>query len=208
MATTDLSNVYLWFDTEYTSLELNSAQLLQVALVVTDADLNRIAPADRDLDCVVRIKDDEHLGSWVEEHLSGLLKRCRSNEAISIEAVDRRLDAYIEDLLGPSPKSVAKRPVLAGNTVHADWALARKYLPSLIKRAHYRLLDVSSWKTVWKNSLGYFPFDKRDEKLIKKYFPGEFASSATAHDAHFDVLASIAELNFYLQHSEIRWPPE
>lgn len=206
MTDKDQSNIYLWFDTEYTSLSLDSARILQVALVITDAELNRIAAPEQDFNRIVRVEANERLDPWVEENLAELVTRCRSDEAESIETIDGLLDAYVEDLLGPSPESVSMRPLIAGNSVHADWALASKYLPSLIKRSHYRLLDVSGWKMVWKNALGEFPFDKGKDDMIRSYFPGEFNSPAGAHDAHFDVLASIAELNFYRQHSEIHWP--
>ena len=53
-----------------------------------------------------------------------------------------------------------------------------------------------------------FAFDKEKDDMIRAYFPGEFNSLTGAHDAHFDVLASIAELNFYRQHSEIHWPAD
>lgn len=204
----DLSNTYLWFDTEFTSLDLERSSLLQVALVVTNHELKRLAPPERDFSCVVRLANDQRADAWVEEHLADLVTRCRSDEAIVIDEVDRRLDAYLEDVVGASPREVTNRPVLAGNSLHCDWYLARKFLPSLISRAHYRVLDVSSWKVVWKNTTGTFPFDKEDEGFVRRYFPGEFNSSAEMHDAHFDVLASIAELNFYLQHSRIDLPIE
>lgn len=202
----DLSSHYLWFDTEYTSLELDQARLLQVALVITDANLQRIAPANRDFQMLVRLPDGERCSPWAEENLKPLLARCRSNTAHPLESVQQALAQYLDDLLGPNPPSIKHRPPLAGNSLQADWFLARKYLPSLIDRAHYRVLDVSSWKVFWKNALGDFPFDKENEPLLRQYFPGEFNSSAEAHDAHFDVLASIAELNFYKTHQKILWP--
>lgn len=205
---TDLSNKYLWFDTEFTSLSLDRASLLQVALVVTDHELRRVAPPERDFNCVVSIDREQGLDPWVEENLKALVARCRSEEAVPVKDVDARLDAYLENVLGSSPPDVKMRPILAGNSIHGDWYLARKYLPSLIARAHYRVLDVSSWKVVWKNAIGDFPFDKENEECTRKYFPGEFNSSCDMHDAHFDVLASIAELNFYMQHSSIDWRPE
>ncbi len=208
MSEKDQSNIYLWFDTEFTSLKLESAHLLQVALVATDADLNRIAPPEQDFNCIVRVDDSVRVDPWVEANLSDLVARCRSDEALAIEDVDRRLDQYLEELLGPSPKAIGMRPVIAGNSVHGDWALALRYLPSLIGRTHYRLLDVSGWKMVWKNALGEFVFDKDGDEMIRNYFPGEFNSPAGAHDAHFDVLASISELNFYRQHTEIQWPAD
>ncbi|MDA0576569.1 MAG: exonuclease domain-containing protein [Verrucomicrobia bacterium] len=204
----DLSNHYLWFDTEYTSLELDEAKLLQVALVITDANLQRIAPAAQDLRLLVRLPEGERCSPWVEEHLKGLLTQCRSEAALPVADVNTALAQHLEALLGPNPPSVKLRPPLAGNSIQADWFLARKFLPAIMARAHYRVLDVSSWKVFWKNALGDFPFDKDNEPLVRQYFPGEFNSSAATHDAHFDVLASIAELNFYRTHQQINWPPK
>jgi oligoribonuclease len=204
----DLSCCYLWFDTEYTSLELERAQLLQVALVATDAGLKRLLPAERDINCLVRLDADEPCDPWVAKNLAALIARCRSDEAMVVADVERALLAYLDDALGPNPGSIKMRPPLAGNSLQGDWFLARRYLPGLIERAHYRVLDVSSWKVVWKNALGNFPFDKDNEPMVREYFPGEFNSSAAQHDAHFDVLASIAEMNFYRTHETIHWPPE
>lgn len=204
----DLSNHYLWFDTEYTSLTLDRAQFLQVALVITDANLQRLVPAARDFNVLVRLAPDQVCDPWAQENLGALIARCRSDEALPIGEVQTALTAYLEDVLGPNPPSVKLRPPLAGNSLQGDWFLARKFLPGLIERAHYRVLDVSSWKVYWKNTLGDFPFDKDNEPLLRQYFPGEFNSSAAAHDAHFDVLASIAEFNFYRTHQPIQWPPK
>jgi len=201
----DLSSIYLWFDTEFTSLELDRARLLQVALVATDAELKRIVPVERDFNCYVRLHGNVRLDPWVRKNLAALIARCRTPDAVPARELDARLDAYLEDVLGPSPRDIRKRPILAGNSLHGDWYLARKFMPSLIERSHYRIMDVSSWKVFWKNAVGDFPFDKEDNAAIKEYFPGEFTSPEQAHDAHFDVLASIAELNFYRRHSRITW---
>ena len=75
-----------------------------------------------------------------------------------------------------------------------------------MSRVSYRSIDVSSWKMHWKNSLGGSPFDKNDRALIKRWFPGEYNSHENEHDAHFDVLASIAEFNFYTSHLTITEP--
>lgn len=204
----DRKAAYFWFDTEFTSLELEEARLLQVAVVPTDADLNRLAAPEEDFNCLVRLAPDVRCNAWVEENLAPLLARCRSDEALPVETVNDRLADYLDRVAGPAAEDQTARPVLAGNSVHADWFLARRFLPALLKRVHYRMLDVSSWKVFWSNELGETPFDKDDTALIRRFFPGEFSSPEAAHDAHFDVLASIAELNFYRRHQTIAWAPE
>ena len=196
----DLSCYYLWFDTEFTSLNLEDSRLLQVAMVMTDSRLKRITPPEDDINLFVRIEPDFACDTWVEENLGELLSKCRSEEAISIEEIDVRLTDLVDRVLGPTPREKVSRPVLAGNSLHSDWYLCRKFLPSLITRLNYRLLDVTSWKLYWKNSLGKAPFDKDSAELIQQYLPDGFAVAGKQHDAHFDVLASIAEMSFYESH--------
>ncbi|MDA0989723.1 MAG: exonuclease domain-containing protein [Verrucomicrobia bacterium] len=198
---------YLWFDTEFTTLELESAHVLQIALIVTDANLKRLAPPEQDFKSIVRLDDGVRCTAWVEENLSGLLAQCRGPNAEPIAAANHRLGAYLDGILGPPSDQIRLRPVLAGNSIQADWYLARKFLPALVDRMHYRVLDVSSWKVFWGNEVGAMPFDKDNADLLRQFFPGDFNSSQDAHDAHFDVLASIAELNFYKTHQTIHWPP-
>jgi len=199
----DLSGIYLWFDAEYTSLDLDRARLLQVALVMTDARLRRVAPPAEDLNLVVRLEPDAACDPWVRANMPALLDRCRSDAALTVADVDSRLAAQVDRILGPVPDDAGQRPVLAGNSVHHDWYLARRFLPSLIRRANYRLLDVTSWKLHWVHTRGGNPFEsgKTDRSLVERYFPGEFTTGANEHDAHFDVLASIAEMNFYVLHA-------
>ena len=73
----------------------------------------------------------------------------------------------------------------------------RKYLPLFGSRLHYRLLDVSSLKIQWQDWVEQQPFDKESVEQLNQYFPDGGISSANAHDALFDIKASIAELAFY-----------
>lgn len=194
----DKSNFYLWFDTEFTSLDLDNAVLLQVALVVTDTGLKRITPAGDDLVLHVAIDRTTQVSPWSEEHLKDVLKVCRSEWALPVEEVDARLAAHVAKQVGPVPPDERLRPVLAGNSIHGDWFLARKFLPRFSECMHYRHLDVSSVKLEW---LGWFQgqeFDKADPALLRKYFPESgLAFDTQPHDAYYDVVASIAELGFY-----------
>ena len=193
----DLSSLYIWFDTEFTSLELERARLLQVALVITNAQLDRIVSPTADFTCCVKLDESTTVDPWVKDNLADLITSCRSEAALSLEEVNRQLGEYLDRLLSPIPEAKAKRPVLAGNSIHSDWFLARRDLPALSERLNYRVLDVSSWKVFWGHSLRGKPFDKDNPALLERYFPGSFTSEAAQHDAHFDVLASIAELNYY-----------
>jgi oligoribonuclease (3'-5' exoribonuclease) len=195
----DLSNIYLWFDAEFTSLKLEKARLLQIAMVATNARLERVSPSTPDFNCAIRLEPDTDCDPWVRDNLQDLLTTCRSDQAVPLDTADHQLAAYIDTVVGLVPDDEGSRPVLAGNSVHNDWYLARKYLPALVSRINYRLLDVSGWKLVYRSLNGSDPFDKDDPEIVKQHCPVDFNSSYSHHDAHFDILASLAELNFYLQ---------
>ncbi len=191
------SKGYVWFDAEFTSLDLDRARLLQVAVIITDTDLNRLHSEEDDLNLCIRLEEGETVSPWVEENLSGLVSKCRSEDAVSVGEADRRIAALIDRCCGAAGESISERPVLAGNSVHNDWFLMRKFLPEFSTRLHYRLLDVSSLKIQWQDWKGGDAFDKENVALLNQYFPGGTIDAANAHDALFDIKASIAELAFY-----------
>lgn len=195
----NLSNVYLWFDTEFSSLDLNEARLLQIALVMTDSELNRLLPPEDDLTLYIRLERETVLSSWVQENLAELIAQCKGAGAVRVRDADMIIRRYLEQHLGPQREEIMKRPVLAGNSLQCDWILALRDLPSLIAFLHYRILDVSSWKVHWNGRKMGPMFSKSDKAMVKRHFPGVFNAGGSKHDAHYDVLASIAELNFYTQ---------
>ncbi len=188
---------YVWFDAEFTSLELETARLLQVAVIITDSELNRLHPEAADLNLCIQLGEGEQVSAWVEENLAGLVARCRSAEAVTIEEADRKIAALLDRYAGTPCADMAGRPVLAGNSVHNDWFLMRRFLPLFCSRLHYRLLDVSSLKIQWQDWIGAEPFDKANVDALNRCFPGGGLDAANAHDALFDIKASIAELAFY-----------
>lgn len=191
------TKAYAWFDAEFTSLDLDQARLLQVAVILTDTELNRLHPEEDDLNLCIHLEPDGEVSPWVEEHLPDLVAECRSEQAVSVEEADCQI-AKLLDAHGASPEaSMADRPVLAGNSVHNDWYLLRRFLPQFKSRLHYRLLDVSTLKIQWADWAGQLPFDKEDTTLLNRYFPGGGIDAANAHDALFDIKASIAELAYY-----------
>jgi len=190
------TSAYVWFDAEFTSLELDQAHLLQVAVILTDTDLRRIHPAEADLNLCIRLEDGEPVSPWVAENLPDLVERCSAEEAVTIEEADRQIAAMLDQYCGAA-NEMADRPVLAGNSVHNDWFLMRRFLPEFGSRLHYRLLDVSSLKIQWLDWIGGEPFDKENPATLNRYFPEGGISAANAHDALFDIKASIAELAFY-----------
>lgn len=192
------STAYVWFDTEYSDLELERARLLQVAAILTDADLQRLHPPEQDVKIYVRLPDDAPVSPWVEDNLKDVLRICRSELALSITEVEQRLLDWLDRYVTLPGGEDKRRPMLAGNSVHADWWLARRYLPRFLSRLHYRHLDVTALKLQWQDWRGGEAFDKDNLALLRSYFPGPLVGVDTGrHDAHYDVQASIAELNYY-----------
>lgn len=192
--------LYVWFDTEYSTLELDEARLLQVAALITNASLQRVLPPERDVRLPIRLREGETLSPWVEENLPELVQACRSPEAADLLAADASLAAYVDAAAGPPAEQENQRPVLAGNSIHEDWWLVRRFLPRFMNRLHYRHLDVTAFKLEWKRIRSEAEFAKEDPEMIRRYFPGAVLPVAgKRHDAYYDIQASIAELAFYRQ---------
>ena len=188
---------YVWFDAEFNSLDLEQAVLLQVAAVATDEHLNPFADDLGPLEMAIQLDPGVEVSPWVKEHLSGLITRCGGAEAVSLDEADTLLSGWLQTHFGSCSKPVHERPLLAGNSVHNDWLMVRRHLPNFHRGLHYRLLDVSSFKTVWKAWGEGSSFDKEQLDELNRYFPGGGIDALAPHDALFDIQASIAELAYY-----------
>jgi oligoribonuclease len=197
----DAGKFYVWFDAEYSSLEVETAVLLQVAALVTDISLRRVLPQNRDVRLTIRPPDGTKFSPWVEQNLQDLVKACRSTEAVDVAEADDRLAGYVDAAVGLPAEREDHRPVLAGNTIHFDWWLIRRFLPRFTSRLHYRQLDVSAFKPEWKRLHPDETFQKENPDIIRTYFPEAVLTvSGSRHDAYYDLQASIAELAFYRRH--------
>jgi len=195
------SRAYLWFDLEFTSLDIEEAAILQLAMLITDVNLRRLESDDGGLCIHVRPPPDVPVSPWVREHLAGLLLKCDGPSAVAPDAVESLVCDYVDRHMGSPAPEIDRRPVIAGNSVHMDLFLARRLLPRLIDRCHYRILDVTSFKLQWEDWLQGDPFDKDDRDLVKRYFPdASLPAEAGTHDAYYDIQASIAELSYYRTH--------
>jgi oligoribonuclease len=195
------TDFYIWFDTEYSDLDLEKAQLMQVAALITDTSLRRVVPERDDVILPVRLPAAERPSAWVEQNLPDLLIACRSASAVDLAEADYQLAAYVDAACGPPAQSERERPFLAGNSIHADWWLVQRFLPRFGSRIHYRHLDVTSFKLEWQRIHPDTEFEKENPSVIRQYFPEAALSAAgIRHDAYYDVQASIAELAFYRHH--------
>jgi oligoribonuclease len=195
------ADFYIWFDTEYSDLDLERAQLLQVSALITDTSLRRVVPSGDDVILPVRLPIGEKLSPWVEQNLPDLIKACRSELAVDLAEADNQLAAYVDAVVGSPAANERERPFLAGNSIHADWWLVHHFLPRFRSKLHYRHLDVTSFKLEWQRIHPEIEFEKENSDIIRKYFPEAVLPAAeTRHDAYYDLQASIAEMAFYRSH--------
>jgi len=173
-ASTDL---LVWIDCEMTGLELETDELIEVAVVITDWDLRAVDPG---FQIVIRPSEGaiERMADFVRamHTTSGLLDDLPNG--VPLEEAERRVYDYI----------VARIPVagvapLAGNTIGTDRAFLAKYMPRVDAHLHYRSVDVSSVK-----------------ELSKRWYPRVYFNAPVKHGGHralADIRESIRELEYY-----------
>ncbi len=163
-------------DLEMTGLDEKSDRILEIAAIVTDYELNEI---DR-RHYIIHQSDEvlESMNAWCKEHhgKSGLTELVRSGW--KQETVEAELTAWVRSHFGE--KHGKEGAVLAGNSIHNDRRFLEAHLPSLAKELHYRMVDVSSFKEVFR------------ERYRVKY------EKKNTHRAIDDLHESIAELKHYL----------
>lgn len=169
----------LWVDMEMTGLNPMTDRIIEVAIVVTDSQLNVLAEGP-----VLAIhQSDEVLAgmdAWnTNTHgRSGLTQRVRES-TISEEQGEQLLLDFLAQYIGPN-----KSP-MCGNSICQDRRFMARYMPRLEAYFHYRNLDVSTLKELCKR---WNPSTAR--KFVKK----------TKHTALSDIHESIDELRFYREH--------
>ncbi|GAC1538549.1 MAG: oligoribonuclease [Polyangiales bacterium] len=198
---------FLWFDSEFSTDDLDHASLLQVAAIATDEQLRVLRPEPleglqpdeaRPLGtCIlVRPPDDVVVSEFVRKNQAEVLADAQRRGRAAAD-VDRLLAARVDAQFG-APGEPHTRPTLAGNSIHIDWLLLRRHLPQLARRLHYRVLDVTALKIEWSVAHGGPKGDKADPARSRAHFPdADLPGGAARHDAYYDAQASIAELASY-----------
>jgi oligoribonuclease len=168
----------VWIDCEMTGLDLGSDKLIEIAVLVTDADLNILGDG---LDVVIHA-DDAALSSMVdvvtEMHTrSGLIEEVRASTVDLATAEKAALD-YIRQHV-----KQGKTAPLAGNSIATDRGFIARDMPALDSFLHYRMIDVSSIK-----------------ELCRRWYPRIYygqPAKGLAHRALADIHESIRELQYY-----------
>ncbi len=169
----------IWIDCEMTGLSLEKDVLVEIAVLVTDSELNVIGEG---VDVVIKATPDQlaQMNEYVQSmHTSsGLITEIP--HGITVSEAEALIISYLEKsstLPGKSP--------LAGNSVSVDRSFIARDMPRLNEYLHYRTIDVSSIK-----------------ELARRWYPKAYFNAPAKtgnHRALGDIQDSIAELAYYRQ---------
>jgi oligoribonuclease len=168
----------VWIDCEMTGLDLGKDALIEIAALVTDANLNVLGDG---VDVVIHA-DDQALAGMPDvvrdmHAKSGLTEEVRRSTVGMAEAEQRVLD-YVRTYV-PDPRTAP----LAGNSIATDRGFIARDMLDLDAHLHYRMVDVSSIK-----------------ELCRRWFPRIYYAQpekGLAHRALADIRESIRELDYY-----------
>jgi len=175
--------VFLWIDCEMTGLNPNIDRLLEVAVILTDASLVPIIEKSWVIGCEESILAEMDPWCRVTHKKSGLYDLSMAS-LMTIKDVE---DLLMQILLAYTTK---KMTYFAGNSVYFDYLFLRSAMPKIIEWCHYRIIDVSSIKTLyeaWRVD-GLQLFQKKN-----------------THRALDDIKESIQELMFYRDNFFLQW---
>ncbi len=167
----------VWIDCEMTGLDLERDALVEIAVVVTDSELNVlgdgvdivIRPPDHTLEAMDPVVVTMHTSSGLLDELAA---------GTTLEDAEAQVLAYVREHV-PEPR----RAPLAGSSVYTDRGFIARDLPALDAWLHYRLVDVSTVK-----------------ELSRRWFPRAYFAAPAKHGGHralADILESIEELRYY-----------
>lgn len=161
-----------------TGLDLGKDALVEIAALVTDADLNILGEG---VDIVIHADDDvlAEMPDVVREmhERSGLTEEVRRS-AVTLDEAEQQVLDYIRQHV-PEGRSAP----LAGNSIATDRGFIARDMPTLDSHLHYRMVDVSSIK-----------------ELCRRWFPRIYYAQpdkGLAHRALADIQESIRELSYY-----------
>ncbi len=167
----------VWIDLEMTGLSVDNDEIVEIAAIVTDAELNEL---DAGISLVIKPSQEalNNMDDFVTgmHNDSGLMTEL--DTGITLEAAQTQVLDYIKSHV-PEPN----KGHLAGSSVYVDRGFLAKYMPDIDQYLHYRLIDVSSIK-----------------ELARRWYPKAYFNSPEKtgnHRALADTRESIAELRYY-----------
>jgi oligoribonuclease len=173
-----LAQPLVWIDCEMTGLDPATEVLVEIAVIVTDGALERVEEGPD----IVISQPAEALQAMVdvvrEMHAKSGLTDAVLSSTTSVAEAEQQVLAFVRRFV---PE--ARGAPLAGNTVHADRAFLRRYMPELEAHVHYRNVDVSTVK-----------------ELARRWYPDvltQAPSKTGDHRALADIRESIAELRWF-----------
>ncbi|EGD72924.1 oligoribonuclease [Salpingoeca rosetta] len=170
----------VWVDLEMSGLDVSRERILEMAMIITDADLNVVASSG-----TVVLHQPEHIlesmDEWNTTHhtQSGLVERVRQSKLREWDVEDQMLKLLHEHC----PE---KRCPLAGSSVHVDRLFLLKYMPRFTDYLHYRIIDVSS----------VLELSRRWNKPVLDSMP----AGRDRHRAEDDIVDTIEKLKHFKEH--------
>ena len=166
----------LWMDLEMTGLDVVNDKILEIAAIITDYEMNEIDQKHYIVFQPQIVLDT--MNDWCKKHHgdSGLTALVPTGWELS--NVENELSTWVEKHFGK--KQGKDGAVLAGNSIHTDRRFIDAHMPKLADQLHYRMIDVSSFKEVFRERWN-LKYDKKN-----------------AHRAIGDLHESIGELKYYL----------
>ena len=169
-------NNLVWIDMEMTGLVPDADRIIELAMVVTNAQLELVAEGPV---LVVHQPDEvlDAMDQWNKSThgRSGLIDRIRATRATEAEVEEQAL-------AGTCSRRKGSASPMCGNSVCQDRRFMARWMPRLEAHFHYRNLDVSTLK-----------------ELVRRWKP-EVAKGMVKHNKHealADILESIEELKYY-----------
>ncbi|POA98326.1 oligoribonuclease [Chromobacterium sinusclupearum] len=173
------TNNLIWLDMEMTGLNPDTDRIIEVAMIVTDSQLNVVAESPvlviHQPDAVLDAMDDWNKNTHGKSGLIEKVKNSAVSEAEAEQALLEFMMQYVPERTTP----------MCGNTIHQDRRFMARWMPRLEAYFHYRNLDVSTLK-----------------ELCKRWKP-EVAKGVVKrgkHEALADILESIEEMRYYREH--------